>query len=166
MNAMIGLWARSTEVVYSVRSSSSKLDGAGADFAPGPALRPAKPSGTSRAPRTATDSGRTASRRSSPPQSPGPAARRPGLSPSAGHRIRKGALASPLRLQASRPRRRTCCPCDTREGIGARAYSMTRLVGCALSLSVFSLWQSPHSACKVCTLPAKACLTGTTWSSS
>ena len=32
VNAMIGLWARSTEVVYSVRSSSSKLDGAGADF--------------------------------------------------------------------------------------------------------------------------------------
>ena len=30
--AMIGLWARSTEVVYSVRSSSSELDGAGADF--------------------------------------------------------------------------------------------------------------------------------------
>ena len=29
VNAMIGLWARSTEVVYSVRSSSSKLDGAG-----------------------------------------------------------------------------------------------------------------------------------------
>ena len=35
-----------------------------------------------------------------------------------------------------------------------------------LSLSVFSLWQSPHSACKVCALPAKACLTGATWSSS
>ena len=32
VNAMIGLWARSTEVVYSVRSSSSELDGAGADF--------------------------------------------------------------------------------------------------------------------------------------
>ena len=32
VNGMIGLWARSTEVVYSVRSSSSKLDGAGADF--------------------------------------------------------------------------------------------------------------------------------------
>ena len=32
MNVMIGLWARSTEVVYSVRSSSSELDGAGADF--------------------------------------------------------------------------------------------------------------------------------------
>ena len=31
-NAMIGLWACSTEVVYSVRSSSSELDGAGADF--------------------------------------------------------------------------------------------------------------------------------------
>ena len=31
---------------------------------PGPASRPAKPSGTSRAPRTATGSGRTASRRS------------------------------------------------------------------------------------------------------
>ena len=30
VNAMIGLW--STEVVYSVRSSSSELDGAGADF--------------------------------------------------------------------------------------------------------------------------------------
>ena len=30
VNAMIGLWARSTEVVYSVRSSSSELDGAGA----------------------------------------------------------------------------------------------------------------------------------------
>ena len=28
VNAMIGLWARSTEVVYSVRSSSSELDGA------------------------------------------------------------------------------------------------------------------------------------------
>ena len=27
VNAMIGLWARSTEVVYSVRSSSSELDG-------------------------------------------------------------------------------------------------------------------------------------------
>ena len=32
VNAMIGLCARSTEVVYSVRSSSSELDGAGADF--------------------------------------------------------------------------------------------------------------------------------------
>ena len=32
VNAIIGLCARSTEVVYSVRSSSSKLDGAGADF--------------------------------------------------------------------------------------------------------------------------------------
>ena len=32
VNAMMGLWARSTEVVYSVRSSSSELDGAGADF--------------------------------------------------------------------------------------------------------------------------------------
>ena len=32
VNAMIGLWARSTEAVYSVRSSSSELDGAGADF--------------------------------------------------------------------------------------------------------------------------------------
>ena len=32
VNAMIGLWARSMEVVYSVRSSSSDLDGAGADF--------------------------------------------------------------------------------------------------------------------------------------
>ena len=32
VNAMIGLWARSTVVVYSVRSSSSELDGAGADF--------------------------------------------------------------------------------------------------------------------------------------
>ena len=32
VNTMIGLWARSTEVVYSVRSSSSKLDGTGADF--------------------------------------------------------------------------------------------------------------------------------------
>ena len=32
VNAMIGLWARNTEVVYSVRSSSSELDGAGADF--------------------------------------------------------------------------------------------------------------------------------------
>ena len=31
VNAMIGLWARSTEVVYSVRSSS-ELDGAHADF--------------------------------------------------------------------------------------------------------------------------------------
>ena len=30
---------------------------------------------------------------------------------------------------------------------------------------VASPWQLPHSACKVCTLPAKACLTGTTWSS-
>ena len=33
VNVMIGLWARSTEVVYSARSSSaSELDGAGADF--------------------------------------------------------------------------------------------------------------------------------------
>ena len=32
VNAMIGLWARSTEVVYSVRSSSSELDGPGAHF--------------------------------------------------------------------------------------------------------------------------------------
>ena len=32
VNAMIGLWARSAEVVYSVRSSSSELDGAGTDF--------------------------------------------------------------------------------------------------------------------------------------
>ena len=39
VNAMIGLWARSTEVVYSVRSSSSELDGAGADFSHRPALQ-------------------------------------------------------------------------------------------------------------------------------
>ena len=32
VNAMIGLWVRSVEVVYSVRSSSSELNGAGADF--------------------------------------------------------------------------------------------------------------------------------------
>ena len=31
MNAMVGLWARSTEVVDSVRSSSSELDSADAD---------------------------------------------------------------------------------------------------------------------------------------
>ena len=44
---------------------------------------------------------------------------------------------------------------------GLWAYSMTpgamrlsKLVGCALSLSVFLLWQSPHSACRICTLPA------------
>ena len=46
-------------------------------------------------------------------------------------------------------------------GPGVRAYSMgatrlSKLVGCALSRSVFSLWQSPHSACKICTLPAAA----------
>ena len=35
-------------------------------------------------------------------------------------------------------------------------------MGCALSLSVFSLWQSPRSACRVIALPAKACLTGAT----
>ena len=105
-----------------------------------------------------------------------------GSTPSAGHRMGrgKGALASPLRLQrtTSTPTYRASfahvCASKTRGGsLGLRAYSMTpgatrlsKLVGCALSLSVFSLWQSPHSACKVCTLPAKACLTGTTWSSS
>ena len=82
---------------------------------PGPALRPAKPSGTSRAPRTTTNSGRTASRRSSPPQNPGPAA-------GVGQR-------------APRPRRRTAslwrdaahaCAAKTRGGsLGLRAYSMT-----------------------------------------
>ena len=92
----------------------------------------------------------------------------------------KGALASPLRLQrtTSTPTYvlsfAHVCASKTRGGsLGLRTYSMTpgatrlsKLVGCALSRSVFSLWQSPHSACKICTLPAKACLTGTTWSSS
>ena len=87
----------------------------------------------------------------------------------------KGALASPLRLQrtTSTPTYvlsfAHVCASKTRGGsLGLRTYSMTpgatrlsKLVGCALSRSVFSLWQSPHSACKVCMLPAKACLTGT-----
>ena len=105
-----------------------------------------------------------------------------GSTPSAGHRMGrgKGALASPLRLQrtTSTPTYvlsfAHVCASKTRGGsLGLRTYSMTpgatrlsKLVGCALSRSVFSLWQSPHSACKVCALPAKACLTGTTWSSS
>ena len=72
----------------------------------------------------------------------------------------KGALASPLRLQrtTSTPTYRASllhAASKTRGGsLGLRAYSMTpgatrlsRLVGCALSRSVFSLWQSPHSAC-------------------
>ena len=42
---MIGLWARSTEVVYSVRSSSSELDGAGAG-PQGGATAPTAPSTT------------------------------------------------------------------------------------------------------------------------
>ena len=32
VNAMIGLWARRADVIYSVRSSSCQLDGPGADF--------------------------------------------------------------------------------------------------------------------------------------
>ena len=76
---------------------------------------------------------------------------------------------------APRPRRRTARPLRTpapqkpeeaAPGVLHDAGGHAALLGCALSLSVFSLWQSPHSACKVCTLPAKACLTGTTWSSS
>ena len=137
---------------------------------PGPASRPAKPSGTSRAPRTATDSGRTASRRSSPPQSPGPAARRPravrraqdgqgeggvgqSVAPAAHHVHADVQSVSIARLLKDKRRQLgTMTPGATR---------LSRLVGCALSLSVFSLWQSPHSACRVCALPAKA-----TWSSS
>ena len=124
-------------------------------------------------PRRATDSGRTASRRSSPPQSPGPAARRPPaqrrppgtgwargrgrwqpVAPAAHHvhadvqRVLLAGRCARLRLKGG--------------SLGLRAYSMTpeatrlsRLVGCALSLSVFSLWQSPHSACRVCTLPQR-----------
>ena len=45
--------------------------------------------------------------------------------------------------------------------LGLRAYSMTPGGHAALQAG-----GSPHSACRVCTLPAKACLTGTTWSSS
>ena len=59
-----------------------------------------------------------------------------GSTPSAGHRMGrgKGALASPLRLQRT-----------TFSNLWA-----------ARSLSASSrLWQSPHSACKICTLPAK-----------
>ena len=75
-----------------------------------------------------------------------------GSTPSAGHRMGRGkglsfARGGSLGL-------RTC-------SITPEATRLSKLVGCALS----SLWQSPHSACKVCTLPA-ACLTGTTWSSS
>ena len=104
------------------------------------------------------------------PQSPGPAARRPRAQrrpPGTGWAGKgrwparcadvQSVLLARLRLK------------NRGGSLGLRAYSMTpgaaalRLV-CALSLSVFSLWQSPDSACKVCTLPAKACLTGTTWS--
>ena len=97
-----------------------------------------------------------------------------GSTPSAGHRMGrgKGALASPLRLRTTvlcarlrlKNQRRQLGAPDVLHAPGATRLS--KLAGCALSRSVFSLWQSPHSACKVCTLPAKACLTGTTWSSS
>ena len=77
----------------------------------------------------------------------------------------------PVRCACSAPRHADVqsvllarCASKTRASLELRAYSITpgatrlsRLVGCALSLSVFSLWQSPHSACRVC---------GTTWSSS
>ena len=60
------------------------------------------------------------------------------------------------------------CASKTRGGsLGLRAYSMTpgATLVVARSLSASSRW--PHSACKVCTLPAKAaCRAGTTWSSS
>ena len=112
----------------------------------GPASRPAKPSGTSRAPRTATDSGRTVSRAAALHKA----------------QVRQHAVGS-CACSAPRPRRRTERPCGTPapqkpDSLGLRAYSMTpgvRLVGCALSLSVFSLWQSLHSACRVCTLPQR-----------
>ena len=89
-----------------------------------------------------------------------------GLTPSAGHRMGrgKGALASPLRLahhvhadvqrvlvaercarlRLKNQRRQLGAPGSITPG----ATRLSRLVGCALSLSVFSLWQSPHSACK------------------
>ena len=74
-----------------------------------------------------------------------------GSTPSAGHRMgrEKGALASPLRLPTYRASFLHACASKTRGGsLGLRAYSMTpgaTRLGCALSLSVFSLWQSPHS---------------------
>ena len=110
-----------------------------------------------------------------PSQSPGPAARRPRAQrrpPGTGWAGGRGRWPARCACSAPRPRRRTarlyCTPASKTRGgsLGLWATRLSRLVGCALSLSVFSLWQSPHSACKVCTLPAKACLTGTTWSSS
>ena len=105
-----------------------------------------------------------------------------GSTPSAGHRMGRGegGVGQPVAPQrtTSTPTysasfAHACASKTTKKThLGLRTYSMTpgatrlsKLVGCALSRSVFSLWQSPHSACKVCTLPAKACL-GTTWSSS
>ena len=42
---------------------------------------------------------------------------------------------------------------------GSGGHAALQAGGLRLSLSVFLLWQLPHS--KICTLPAKACLTGT-----
>ena len=83
----------------------------------------------------------------------------------------KGALASPLRLQrttstptysaslrhASKTRRQLGAPGVLHD---AGATRLSKLVGCALSLSVFSLWQSPQ---RLQNLHAarKGCLTGT-----
>ena len=103
-----------------------------------------------------------------------------GSTPSAGHRMgrRKGALpVAPAahhvrvlvagrcaRLRLKNQRGQLGAPGVLHDAGGHAALQAGGLR--ALPISVFSLWQSPHSACKVCTLPAKACLTGTTWSSS
>ena len=98
---------------------------------PGPASRPAKPSGTSRAPRAATDSGRTASRRSSPPKVQVHAVHGLNAVRRAQDGQGEGGVGQSVRLQ------------HTRGGsLGLQAYSMTpgatrlsRLTGCTLSLA-------------------------------
>ena len=98
----------------------------------------------------------------------GPAARRPRAQrrpPGTGWAGARGRWPARCACSAPRPRRRTARPSGTpapqrREeaawGSGrAETTRLSKLVGCALSLSVFSLWQSPRSACRVCALPAQ-----------
>ena len=129
-------------------------------------IAPAKPSGTSRAPRTATGSGRTASR----PQSPGPAARRPraqrrppGTGWAGGRGV--GQPVAPAAHHVHADVQRVLCARlrlkNQRRQLGLRAYSMTpgatrlsKLVAARSPQRLLAV-AVPHSACKICTLPAK-----------
>ena len=90
-------------------------------------------------------------------QSPGPAARRPRVGWAG-----RGRWPARCACSAPRPRRRTARPLRTPApqkpgegslGLTPGATRLSKLVGCALSLSVFS--RGTHSACKVARCPQK-----------